>query len=168
MNAMKLMHQHFPAITGAVLESDVYCEIISDGLHLHPGTIRIILKTKGYDKVIAITDSIMAAGLSDGDYSLGVNSITVKDGDAKVTGTDIRAGSTLTMDRALRNLIKITGKNIENIIPLLTENPASLLGLDNKGKILKGYDGDLVILNRDLEVVYTLVAGKIQYKQKDV
>ena len=100
--------------------------------------------------------------------SLGVNSITVKDGDAKVTGTDIRAGSTLTMDRALRNLIKITGKNIENIIPLLTENPASLLGLDNKGKILKGYDGDLVILNRDLEVVYTLVAGKIQYKQKDV
>ena len=67
-NAMKLLHQHFPAIMGAVLESDIYCEAICDGRHLHPGTVRLLIKTKGTDRVVAITDSIMAAGLPDGQY----------------------------------------------------------------------------------------------------
>ena len=167
MNAMKLLHQHFPAISGAVLESDVYCEIISDGLHLHPGTIRLIIKTKGLDKVIAITDSIMATGLPDGQYSLGVNSITVKNGDAKLTDTDIRAGSTLTMDRALRNLVDFTNRPIEEVVDLLTINPATLLELKEKGKIDNGYDADLVILDKDLNVKYTLVDGIIQCQSKD-
>lgn len=73
-NAMKLLHQHFPAIMGAVLESDIYCEAICDGRHLHPGTVRFLLKMKGLDKVIAITDSIMAAGLPDGGIHAGSQS----------------------------------------------------------------------------------------------
>lgn len=84
-NAMKLLHQHFPAIWGAVLEDDrVYCEVICDGRHLHPGTVRLILKTKGLERVVAVTDSIMAAGLPDGEYRLGVNEVVVIDGDAKL------------------------------------------------------------------------------------
>ena len=79
-NAMKLLHQHFPAIWGAVLEDDeVYCEMICDGRHLHPGTVRFIIKIKGLDRVIAVTDSIMAAGLPDGNYKLGVNDVVVVD-----------------------------------------------------------------------------------------
>lgn len=70
-NAMQLLHQHRPAILGAVLESDVYCEAICDGRHLHPAIVRLLLKVKGLDRVAAITDSIMAAGLPDGKYHLG-------------------------------------------------------------------------------------------------
>lgn len=164
MNAMLLLHQHRPAITGAVLESDVYCETICDGIHLHPGTVRLILKTKGLDRVVAITDSIMAAGLPDGRYQLGVNDVTVEGGDAKITGTDIRAGSTLTMDRALRNLVKFTGEAPETVLPLLTQNPAKLLGFDKMGEVAAGMAGDLVLLREDLTVAQTLVGGASQFK----
>lgn len=163
MNAMLLLHQHRPAITGAVLESDVYCEAICDGIHLHPGTVRLILKTKGLGRVIAITDSIMAAGLPDGRYQLGVNDVTVTDGDAKITGTDIRAGSTLTMDRALRNLVRFTGEQPETVLPLLTKNPADLLGYDTLGDIAVGMAGDLVLMSEDLTVEQTIVGGRTQF-----
>ena len=128
-NAMKLLHQHFPAIFGAVLESDVYCEMICDGLHLHPGTVRILLKAKGLDRAVAITDSIMAAGLPDGEYKLGVNDVVVVDGDAKLKEGGVRAGSTLTLAQAYRNLLKFTGRTEEEILPVLTKNPSEMLGV---------------------------------------
>ena len=167
MNAMLPLNRHRPAITGAVLESDMYCEAICDGIHLHPGTVRLILKTKGLDRVIAITDSIMAAGLPDGQYQLGVNDVTVTNGDAMVTGTDIRAGSTLTMDRALQNLVRFTGEEPEVVLPLLTKNPAGLLGDNRIGNIAVGMRGDLVLLTEELIVARTIVFGETQYKKHD-
>ena len=104
-NAMRLFHQHEPAIFGAVMESDLYCETICDGRHLVPGTVRMYCKCKGLDRIVAITDSIMAAGLPDGNYHLGVNDVVVKDGDAKLASDGTRAGSTLTQDRALKNML---------------------------------------------------------------
>ena len=104
-NAMQLLHQHRPAILGAVLESDVYCEAICDGRHLHPGIVRLLLKTKGLNRIVAITDSIMAAGLPDGNYHLGVNEVVVEEGDAKLASDGTRAGSTLTQNTALKNLL---------------------------------------------------------------
>ncbi|MDY3997606.1 MAG: N-acetylglucosamine-6-phosphate deacetylase [Blautia sp.] len=160
-NAMKLLHQHYPAIMGAVLESDVYCEAICDGRHLHPGTVRFLLKMKGMDKVIAITDSIMAAGLPDGEYMLGVNEVVVKEGDAKLKYGDSRAGSTLTTGQALKNLIFFTGKTLEEILPLLTINPAKMLGVDDRiGSLETGKDGDVVILDQTYSVVDTFVKGR--------
>lgn len=160
-NAMKLLHQRYPAIWGAALESDtLYCEMICDGKHLHPGVIRLTIKAKGYDRVVAVTDSIMAAGLPDGNYKLGVNDVVVKDGDAKLAGKDNRAGSTLTTQTALRNLIEFTGKPLDVVLPLLTENPARLLGVyDHIGSIEEGKDADLVILDRELHVHQTIVKG---------
>lgn len=161
-NAMKLLHQHFPAIWGAVLEDDnVYCEVICDGLHLHPGTVRLILKTKGLDRVVAITDSIMAAGLPDGNYKLGVNDVVVVNGDAKLADGGSRAGSTLTTGRALLNLLAFTGKSVEEILPLLTENPAKLIGVDHQyGYIKEGLAANFVILDEDCKVAATFVKGK--------
>lgn len=160
-NAMKLLHQHFPAIMGAALESDIYCEAICDGRHLHPGTVRLLLKTKGLDRVVAITDSIMAAGLPDGKYKLGVNDVVVENGDAKLAENGVRAGSTLTQNVALKNLLDFTGKRLEEILPLLTENPASLIGVaDKKGFIADGKDADLVILDENCQVADTFVAGQ--------
>ena len=160
-NAMLLLHQHRPAILGAVLESDVYCEAICDGRHLHPGIVRLLLKVKGLDRVVAITDSIMAAGLSDGKYHLGVNEVVVEDGDAKLASDGTRAGSTLTQDTALLNLLAFTGRRIEEILPLLTENPAKLAGvIDRKGSIADGKDADIVVLDGENHVEQVFVKGR--------
>ena len=163
-NGMRLFHQHEPAIMGAVLASpDVYCEAICDGRHLHPGTVEMLLRCKGLDRVVAITDSIQAAGLPDGNYKLGVNDVVVKDGDAQLANGGGRAGSTLTMDRALRNLTKFTSFTLEQLIPLLTENPAALLGLPAKGRLEPGCDGDFVLLDGELNVAATVVGGSVVF-----
>lgn len=123
--------------------------------------MRLLLKTKGTDKVVAITDSIMAAGLPDGKYKLGVNDVVVKDGDAKLADADVRAGSTLTQDRALKNLLAFTGRPLEEILPLLSENPAKLIGVwDKKGSVEEGKDADLVLLDEKNEVTDVFVGGQ--------
>ena len=165
-NAMRLFHQHEPAIMGAALESDCYCEAICDGRHLHPGTVRMLIKCKGLDRVMAVTDSIMAAGLPDGHYKLGVNDVVVVDGDAKLADTGVRAGSTLTTGQALRNLVRFTGRPAQEVLPMLTENPARALRIDErKGSIDAGKDADIVLLDaQTLDVKRTIACGVSVFK----
>ena len=163
-NAMRLFHQHQPAIMGAALESDCWCEAICDGRHLHPGTVRMLLKCKGWDRVIAITDSIMAAGLPDGNYKLGVNDVVVRDGDAVLASNGVRAGSTLTLAQALRNIVAFTDHPVQDVIPLMTANPAKALRMDDrKGSIEGGKDADMVLLDDALNVVTTVGLGRVIY-----
>lgn len=162
-NAERLFHQHDPAIWGVAIEKNLYLETIADGRHLHPGSVRLYLKAGGWDRVIAITDSIMATGLPDGQYKLGVNDVTVVDGDAKLTSNGVRAGSTLTLAQALRNLVRFTGRKPEEIVRLMSANPAALMGWHTKGEIATGMDADLVLLDKDLQVCRTIVAGKTVY-----
>lgn len=160
-NAMRLFHQHEPAIFGAVMESDVYCETICDGLHLVPGSVRMYAKCKGLHRIVAITDSIMAAGLPDGDYHLGVNEVVVENGDAKLKSNGTRAGSTLTQDVALKNMVKWLPNPLEEILMTLTENPAREMGLwDRKGSIADGKDADLVLLDDECNVVHVFARGR--------
>lgn len=160
-NAMRLLHQHEPAIFGAVLESDCYCEVIADGRHLHPGTVRILVKAKGADRIVAISDSIMAAGLPDGYYHLGVNQVVVEQGDAKLVSDGTRAGSTLTQDVALQNLLAYTGLPLEQVVPMLSENPAREMGLfQRKGSIADGKDADLVCLDEENRIVHVFARGR--------
>ena len=159
-NAMRLFHQHEPAIFGAVMESDVYCETICDGRHLVPGTVRMYFKCKGPQRIVAITDSIMAAGLPDGNYHLGVNDVVVKDGDAKLQSDGTRAGSTLTQDTALQNMLAWLPLSLEEILPTLTENPAREMGLwETKGSIAPGKDADLVFLNEHAQITQVYTRG---------
>lgn len=160
-NAMRLLHQHEPAILGAALESDIYCEMICDGLHLHPGIVRLLWKVKGPERLVAITDSIMAAGLPDGFYHLGVNEVVVKDGDAKLVSNGARAGSTLNQNRALKNILKFTGRPLSEVLPVFTENPARLIGVwDRKGSIADGKDADLVLLDPEMNVAGVYLRGQ--------
>ena len=116
--------------------------------------------------MIGITDSIMATGLKDGDYKLGINHVIVKDGDALLASGGTRAGSILTMDQVLRNMMQFTNKPIEACIPLITKNPARLLNIqDKKGEITVGKDADLVLLNEDYMVDRTLVKGQTVYQR---
>lgn len=167
-NAMGLFHQHRPGIMGAVLERPVMCEAICDGRHLHPGSVRMLLSCKGWDRVVAVTDSIQAAGLPDGHYKLGVNDVVVEDGDAKLAENGVRAGSTLTTGQALKNLVKFTGEGVETVLPLLTSNPARLIGMDHrKGSIAPGKDADLVVLDDALNVTATYVAGQCVFAAQE-
>ena len=164
-NAMGLFHMHRPAISGAALLSDIYVETICDGRHLHPATVALVLKTKGWDKVVAITDCIMATGLPDGEYQLGQDEVIVKDGDAK-TPEGVRAGSTLTTIQALRNIMAYTPAPMETVVPLLTENPAKLIGVWNtKGSITPGKDADLLLVDGEAHIKATIIGGRIVYKE---
>ena len=128
--------------------------------------VRLLIKVKGLDKVVAVTDSIMAAGLPDGKYKLGVNDVVVEDGDAKLAENGVRAGSTLTQNVALLNLLKFTGRPLEEILPILTENPAKLVGIyDRKGSIADGKDADLVLLDEDAKISEVFVMGKKQERK---
>lgn len=159
-NAMKIFDHHAPAIIGAALESDVYCEAICDGFHLHPGTVRMMLKIKGYDRIVAISDSNMAAGMPDGRYKINDVEIIVENGDAKSALNGRRAASTLTMIKALQNLKEFTGQPISKLSKLLSANPATMLGIDkHKGRIEKGFDADLILLDKTDQIIMTIVGG---------
>ena len=164
-NAMRLFHQHEPAIFGVALESDIYAETICDGRHLVPGTVRLYVKVKGWDKILGITDSIMAAGLPDGNYKLGVNDVVVEDGDAKLATTGVRAGSTLTQATALRNFMKFTGAPVELAAKPLSQNPANLFGWTDRGRIAVGARADLVLMDDAYDVVRTIVGGRTVYER---
>jgi len=128
-NAMRLFHMHEPGLLGAAIESDVWCEIIADGIHLVPGAVRVLLKAKGHKKCLVVTDSMSAAGFGDGNYHLGRNRVTVENNDALLTDTKIRAGSVLTMDMAFENMKRFTGLSDEEILPMFGTNQAEMLGI---------------------------------------
>ncbi len=144
-NAMRPIHQHEIAISGLALLSEGYCEMICDGRHLHPNTVKLMLKAKGLDKLILVTDSIMAAGLPDGEYKLGANRIKVIDGDARLWDLSSRAGSTLKAFDGVKNFAAFTGLPLEKAIVPASENPAKYLGL-NTGVLEEGRLAEFFVL----------------------
>ncbi len=146
-NAMSGMSARQPGVFGCALASGCYCEVIPDGYHLHRAMLKNIISCVGIDRVIAVTDSTMGAGLADGEYTLADSNITVSDGRAVITGTDTLAGSTLTADSALASLIEQTGLPLDRAILTMTANPAKLLGIyDRVGSIDIGKQSNLLIL----------------------
>ena len=132
-----------------------------EGLPLQRGSGRRGWRTKGGGRLGGTTDSIMAAGLPDGYYHLGVNQVVVENGDAKLVSDGTRAGSTLTQDRALRNILAFTGLPLEDVLPVLTENPAKLIGVyDRKGSIEDGKDADLVVLDDHAQITEVFLRGR--------
>jgi N-acetylglucosamine-6-phosphate deacetylase len=156
-NGMRELHHREPGVVGAVLDRDeVTCELIADGHHLHPAVVRLVTRAKRPERVTFVTDAIDAAGRPDGDYRLGAVPVTVRGGRA-TTGDGHLAGSTLTLDIAVRNAVA-WGIPLPDALAMASTVPAGVLGL-RKGRIAPGYDADLTILDADLRPVGTLVAG---------
>jgi len=171
-NAMSPLHHRHPGVVGAVLEDDnVFMEIIPDCTelpHLHPAIIRLLLKIKGYDKTIIITDTSPVAGLKNGQYTVYGGQDVLKEDDIVYTiideGTKRLAGSTLSMNKAIKNMKDIIGVPLEYAVRMATSNPATLLGIANKkGSIAKGMDADLVVFDENINIKLTMVNGKIVY-----
>ena len=145
-NAMSQLDRHNLGVAGTAMLSDAFCEVICDGKHVDKDVLRLLVKTKGVNKVIGVTDSIMATGLTDGVFTLGRQSVTVKGGDAFLAGTNTRAGSTLDAYQGLANVVTMTGLPLHEAIKLWTVNPARLVGLSDRiGTIEVGKDADFII-----------------------
>ena len=159
-NAMSPLNHREPGTVGAVLDDDTATiELIADLIHVHPAALRLAAKVKGRHKTVLITDALEAAGLQDGEYKSGGLGFMVRNGEARLPDGTL-AGSTLSQDTALRNMVKI-GVKLEDVIPMLTENPAGVVKADHyKGKLAVGYDADINVLDDDLYVKATYVQGK--------
>jgi N-acetylglucosamine-6-phosphate deacetylase len=158
-NAMRPVLHREPGPVPALLEDDrVTVELICDGVHLHPATIRWVLRTASAQRVALVTDAMAAAGVGDGDYGLGHLTVRVRDGVARQPDGTI-AGSTLTMDRAFRCVVD-AGASVEEAVTMASTTPAEALGLaDEIGSITVGRGADLVVLDRTLHVAAVMVKG---------
>ena len=136
-NAQTPLNHRAPGVPGAALVDDrLQCEVISDGIHLHPDIVKLIIRTKGKEKLVAITDAMEAAGMPDGQYQLGGQEVFVHEGAARLKDGTL-AGSTLTMIRAFQNLIRF-GATPEEAALMTTKTPALSIGNEELGEIELG------------------------------
>jgi N-acetylglucosamine-6-phosphate deacetylase len=151
-NAMTGLHHRDPGVVGAALTSvDSTAELIADGIHVHPAAMRVAVQGMPH-RIALITDAMRACGLSDGTYKLYEYDVTVAEGAARLADGTL-AGSVLTMDAAVKNMIELAGLPVETVIPMATEVPARIAAVaDRKGKIERRYDADLVLMNERFEV----------------
>lgn len=160
-NAMRRFDHRDPGILGVVLNrDDLFAEIICDGLHVHPTVVRMFWKEKGADRAILITDAMSATGMPDGNYKLGELDVRVKNGKC-IIGEDTLAGSTLTLDRAVRNFVEYTGADLSTATALASRNPARMTGLDAQvGALEAGRSADITVLSPKGEVIETILQGQ--------
>jgi N-acetylglucosamine-6-phosphate deacetylase len=160
-NAMRPLHHRDPGPVGALLDAPVDVELIADGVHLHPAVLRTVFAAKP-GRCILVTDAMAAAGAPDGDYRLGPMAIEVRDGVARLadgSGDGAIAGSTLTMDAAVRFAVRSAGLSLLDVVRAASTTPAAAWGLDDVGSIEAGRRADLVVLDDRLEVVRVMRAG---------
>jgi N-acetylglucosamine-6-phosphate deacetylase len=155
-NAMSGMHHRAPGIVGAALAHARYAEIIPDLLHVHPGAVQIALRA--IPGLFCVTDSTAAAGMPDGEYQLGSHQVTKCLGGVRLADGTL-AGSTLTMDEALRNLVTL-GLSLREASRRVSTHAAEYLGLADRGRIEEGCCADLVVLDRDLKIERVIVEGE--------
>lgn len=155
-NAMSNFHHRAPGMVGAALAHAQYAEIIPDLLHVHPGAIRMAMRAIPH--LYCVTDSTAAAGMPDGQYRLGTHTVTKCMGGVRLADGTL-AGSTLTMDQALRNLVKI-GCSLEDAARRVSTNPADYLGLQERGRLVPSAYADLAVLTHELQLTAVYVEGE--------
>jgi N-acetylglucosamine-6-phosphate deacetylase len=157
-NAMPPLLHRRPGLVGAALEAGLTCELINDGRHVHPAIVKLVFEL--IDSPALVTDAIDAAGVGDGRFELGGQEVIVSDGEARLAATGSLAGSTLTMDVALRNAVKVCGLSIERASAAASLVPARALRADHElGSIAPGKYADLVVLDDDLRVTGVMASG---------
>ena len=158
-NAMRPLDHRDPGILGEVLtDSRIGADIIADGIHVSPAIVKLFLQAKGVERAVLITDAIAAAGMPDGRYQLGPIQVDVKDGKCTMDGK--LAGSTLTMDRAVRNVTEFANWSLRDAVQAATLNPARAVGLaQHHGILAPGVEASFVVLSPAGEVLRTVVCG---------
>jgi len=151
-NAARAIHQREPGLTLALLQSDqVVVELIADGVHVHPALLRTAMRHAA-GRFVLVTDAMAATGAADGEYQLGPRQVQVRDGVARLAGGATIAGSTLTLDRAVRYAVNEVAISLEEAVLAATAIPARMLGRDDIGRLARGCRADLVGLDAHLAV----------------
>lgn len=164
-NGMSPFHHRNPGLAfSAMHREELNCELIADGQHVHPEVVKFLYKVKTPAKIMLVSDCTGANQLSDGSHELGGKTI-YKNGKKIALHDGTLAGSAITIDEAVRFLIKEIGIPIEDAIRMASTNPAMALN-EKKGRIQAGYDADLIILDRDFRVIKTIIGGRTYYQQK--
>ncbi len=164
-NAMRGFHHREPGAAGAaLLLPGLTVGVIADLHHVHPGTLQIIARAAGMSRVALVTDAISAAGMGRGTFTLGSQTVDVRDGVARLPDGTL-AGSTLAMVRAVHNFTRAAAVSTRDAVQAASLVPARLLGLSRKGRIAPGADADMVVLDRDGSVALTLARGKLAYQR---
>jgi N-acetylglucosamine-6-phosphate deacetylase len=161
-NAMSGLHHRAPGPVAALLESpEVGVELVLDGVHVHPAMVALAACAAGPDRLLLVTDAIAAAGAPDGEYRLGAQAVQVRDAVARLAGSDVIAGSTLTMDAAWRFAVQVCGLSPADASRAASTNPARALGLAHRtGALSAGLRADVVVLDRSLRVDRVMAAGR--------
>ena len=159
-NAMRPLSHRDPGILGEVLTNPIMtADVIADGIHVDPVIVKLLANAKGPEKLVLITDAMAAAGMPDGQYQLGSLDVKLKQGKCTVDGK--LAGSALTLDCALRNLMKFAGLDLQKSLRAATLIPARVAGAQTKGIIEPGADADFVILSPEGQVRATVIKGEL-------
>lgn len=167
-NAMSPLNHRKPGIVGAAFKSHISCELIADKIHVHPGVFQILIDIKGSNKIILITDSMRAGCMKDGVSELGGQKVIVKNNSARLEDGTL-AGSILTLNRAVKNIVENTNLKIYEAVSLVSLNAAKEINLDSrKGSIERGKDADLVIFDEDFCVKRTIVEGKNVFADNNI
>ncbi len=157
-------HRDIGAVGAAFQLEDLQAELIADGVHVASEMLQLIYRNVGSDQLILITDAMRAKGLPDGDYELGGQPVIVSDGKAVLENGTL-AGSILKMRDAAKRMLELNDADIRDIIKMTAVNPAKQVGVyDRKGSITKGKDADLLLVDDDLNIQYSLCRGTIAYK----
>jgi len=158
-NAMRPFSHRDPGVIGAVLTSpDVNAELIADGVHVEEAAMKLLLLAKGATRVILVSDGLSATGMPDGKYTLGEMEVTVTGGVCR-NAEGVLAGSTLTLDRALRNIVGL-GIALPDAVRMVTLNPAAMLGIEfKKGALRAGADADVLLLDEELQITNVWARG---------
>lgn len=166
-NGMSGIHHRDPGCAGAVLmDPNAIAEVIADGVHLHPTIMQMVYKLKGPEKMALISDCINAGGFSDGTYRLGELDVFVKDGVAR-TASGSLAGSTLTLETAVENLVKLAQVPLLEAVHMASLVPATFLGLgDQLGSIAVNKRANFAIMNNSQQVQATMIDGQVVYQQE--
>ncbi|WP_432642248.1 N-acetylglucosamine-6-phosphate deacetylase [Acidaminococcus sp.] len=157
-NAMSPLHHRRPGLVGAALTQPVTCELIADGIHIHPAALSLAVHAKGLDKIVLITDSMRACLLGEGESELGGQKVFVRDGRATLADGTL-AGSILTMEKAVQNIWKFAHLTLPQAVQLATANPARELGFSDRGTLKTGQRADLAIFDDDFNILQTYKKG---------
>ncbi|MGB2867320.1 MAG: N-acetylglucosamine-6-phosphate deacetylase [Bacteroidota bacterium] len=167
-NAMRPFHHREPGVVlAALLHNELKVELIADGIHVHPAVMKLIYKIKGEGGILLITDAIRASGMPDGEYTFMDQKIYVK-GKKAYLGNKTLAGSTLTMEKAVKNMVQLVGVPLTDAVRMASLNGAKVLGLSHhKGIIAVGKDADLVVLDKEFEVQMTVSEGSVKFSMME-
>ena len=163
-NAMRPFSHRDPGILGAVLTApEIWAELIADGVHVSPAAINLCIQCKSARRILLISDAVSATGMPEGQYRLSDIEITLSGGICRTREGQL-AGSTLTQDQALRNMVRWSHLPLEAVLGMLTRNPAQSLGIaESKGTLAEGRDADMVLLDRNLRVHTTIIQGEVSH-----